>query len=293
MIVRVRFVVGCACTVLTVQVVQAADCSSTYDCTVDAGSYTSPYGLDSTGTNGSQDDNPGSGSSITITNNGTFSVNAGSQGYALHAQSSGGQPVDESTGGAGGAISITNNGGLTLSQGTYGSELIGIDAWSVGADADRDNQNNGSPGGDGGASGNIIVNNSGAINVGPSLSHGGIGIYGLAQGGDGGEGNTDFGVNQPGGDGGTPGTISITNGADITMGTSSTPISSGSRAWGIRAESNGGGGDPDPNTGDNDPAGGHGAAGNTVTITNNAAISLHVAGNGSTSGGVKGVYASS
>ena len=287
-----RYMLGCALWVLSVQAGHAASCSSTYDCTVAAGSYTSSYGLSSTGSTGTQDDDPTNGSAITITNNGSFAVNAAGNFYVLQGYSTGGTPVDESNGGAGSTVTIDNNGSLSLSQGSSGTELIAIDARSVGANADRDNQNNGSPGGNGGGANTVAVTNGAAITVGPSLPHGGIGIYALSQGGTGGEGNTEFGVNQPGGNGGSPGQVTVTNNAAITLGTSSTPITSGGRAWGIRAESNGGGGDPDANGGDNDPASGSGAAGNTVTITNNAKIDAHVDGNG-TSGTPKGIYASS
>src|SRR5688572_12373953 len=135
MILRGRIFLGCTFTLLGVQAAQAADCSSTYDCTVTSGSYASPYGLDSTGSSGDQDNDPGDGSAITITNQGDFTLGASSYPYVLHAQSNGGTPVDESTGGAGGAVTITSDGDLSLSQGSYGSELIAIDARSVGADA--------------------------------------------------------------------------------------------------------------------------------------------------------------
>ena len=72
-------------------------------------------------------------------------MNASGHPYLVHGQSTGGVPVDESNGGAGNTV--TNNGSLSVSHGSYNSEFFAIDARSSGADGDRTNENNGSPGG--------------------------------------------------------------------------------------------------------------------------------------------------
>ncbi|WP_159717270.1 hypothetical protein [Geminicoccus flavidas] len=106
---------------------QAADCGSTYDCTVTSGSYTNPYGSASTGSSGDQDNDPGNGSTITLTNHGDFTrvpaATLMSSCAACSVQRR--HAVDESTGGV---VAIGNDGDPSLSKGSYGSELIPIDA---------------------------------------------------------------------------------------------------------------------------------------------------------------------
>ena len=160
-------------------------------------------------------------------------VNASGHPYVVHGQSTGGVPVDESNGGAGNTVTITNNGSLSVSQGSYDSELFAIDARSSGADGDRTNENNGSPGGNlvgvlaaaiggvggvggvgdsendssggkGGAGGDIQINltNEGSISTTGANAYGVLGQSIGALGGNGGDDTSLFGTSGSAGAGG-------------------------------------------------------------------------------------------
>ncbi|HMR31494.1 MAG TPA: hypothetical protein PKA13_10010 [Geminicoccaceae bacterium] len=283
---------GSATWVIAVSAAQATtpSCSEVNyvdQCTQGSGSFTTPIDIQN------ESANPGvDGLSVSLTTSGTFNVTAGSDAFAIRVTSTGTNGVDDGRGGNGGFVTIDNTGTLKVTQSDGTSELIGIDARSVGGNADTDNDNNGSSGGNGGGAGAVTITNTAAISLDPSLPEGGTGIYALSQGGSGGEANVEAGINQPGGNGGAAGTISISNTAAITMGSASTPVANAGFAYGVQAESNGGSGDTSANGNGNVPASGAGGTGGAITISNSAQISLHIEGTDG-SGQVMGIMGSS
>ena len=230
-----------------------------------------------------------SGGSVTVNNQGTITTTgqgahgiyglsvggaAGSGGSNWGIVGSGGSGA---VGGNGGPVSLTNGGTIR----TYGAGAHGMLAQSIGG-----------TGGNGGAAGGIVAFGGGAGTGGvggtvtittqensdiATKGDAAVGILAQSIGGGGGDSGAAGGIVALGASGGTgnvAGTVTITNQAGSTIRTE------GAGAYGVLAQSIGGGGGNSRATGGVVSLGGSGASGgngSTVTVTSGAAIETGLA----------------
>jgi len=189
----------------------------------------------------------GDGGQITITTAGTIITNGleahgvyglaagGNGGGGGSGNGAGGFGGDGAAGGTGGAVIIHNGAAIT----TLGDESVGVFGQSVGGTGGDGGDGHGlaSGGGSGSptsAAGSVDLHNTGAIETWGKASDG---IFAQSIGGYGGSGGSAAGLFAYGGGGaagGPGGTVSVDNSGDITT--------HGDRAFGIYAQSVGGGG---------------------------------------------------
>nr|WP_245428544.1 autotransporter outer membrane beta-barrel domain-containing protein [Mesorhizobium ephedrae] len=268
-----------------------ADCNGSATQTLDAASYGYSWsicqGADGVDDDDEKDGTAGENINFNASNAGAYaagnplpySSEGADQNGVMMARTRGGDGVDEGAAGAGGTVTIINGGDMTLTSpndpGSIGSLISGL---SFGGDGDSDNDNYKSSGGHGGAGNTVTITNSGTLiveSMSSNTARGISGILGWSQGGIGGEQNSGAVGDQVGGNGGSGGTINITNTGQVILGGVATPLSGLDSAWGIAAKSIGGAGGNDN---------GAGGAGGFITITNGAT-------GGDTSTGAISVYA--
>jgi hypothetical protein len=215
------------------------------------------------------------GPDVTITTAGTYNTDSSTEVWrdgifdALYKQglvtgvSMGGQGIDEGTAGNGGTVTLSNSGNVSLYGSAQGSFNGLILAGSYGGYGDPDNDNNNSNGGHGGQGSTVTVTNSGNLLIYGSVPTPEQGLFGIraeAVGGPGGDQNNpllDEGE-QVGGDGGNAGTVTVTNSAEIDLGSSGSRLLTNASGAAIFANSAGGQG------GDNN---GNAGTGGTVQVT--------------------------
>ena len=236
-----------------------ASCSGSSNQNLSAGNYGYSWSIcnGAAGTDSKDEKDGAGGDSITITTEGTYATSAGVPPYTLPSgtvggvimtYTRGGDGVDEGSAGAAGSISVTSHNSITVS-GTGNSGYLGsmISAYSWGGNGDSDNDNNDSDGGDGGAGSAINITNYGALTIDGTvtpLSGGMYGINAVSGGGSGGEqNNSASGLgDQVGGNGGSSGTVTVTNSGVISIGSTSSRMQGNASGAGIYADSGGGGG---------------------------------------------------
>ncbi|MEQ1955742.1 hypothetical protein ABMA59_30690, partial [Mesorhizobium sp. CN2-181] len=236
-----------------------ASCSGAADQNLSAGNYGYTWSIcnGAAGTDSKDEKDGAWGDNITITSEGTYATSAGVPPYSLPGgvvggvfmtYSRGGDGVDEGNAGGGGSVSITTHNSITV-NGSGNSGYLGsmISAYSWGGNGDSDNDNNDSNGGDGGAGSSINVTNYGTMTIDGTvspLSGGMYGIIAVSGGGTGGEQNNSVSGlgDQVGGDGGSSGSVTVTNAGTISIGSTSSRMQGNAAGAGIYADSGGGGG---------------------------------------------------
>ncbi|WP_147422702.1 autotransporter outer membrane beta-barrel domain-containing protein [Maricaulis maris] len=233
----------------------------------------------------------GDASTVTVYNDGAISTGTtttGDRSHGIMAQSigggggsgrgTGGLVALGGTGGSGGAageVRVDNDGLIT----TTGEGALGILVQSIGGGGGNGSSTVGlaAIGGDGDAGGSaetVTVSGTGTISTTGMDAHG---VLAQAIGGGGGNGGTSGGIVGIGGDGDVGGDGGV---VDITMGS---VLTEGDRAFGILAQSIGGGGGNGGAGGGIGAIGGDGSGGgtgNTVTVTTSGLIQTQ--GNGAT-----------
>ena len=227
--------------------------------------------------------NGGGGGAVTITANGAVST-MGSSAAGVSAQSIGGAGGNgDSAGGAGGSGGVGGNGGSAVAVKVYANGNIttggdvanGVFAFSgggmggTGGSATGAFVTNGGTGGTGGAGGTVTVTTASNSTIGTSgiLANGILARSLGAAGGNG--GNSGAAYNTPGG-GGAGGISDV-----VTVTANGTISTSGFGAFGIQAESTGGGGGTAASGSGIVSVGGTGGAasnGGIVNVTNNGSI---------------------
>ncbi|MDQ6437577.1 autotransporter outer membrane beta-barrel domain-containing protein [Mesorhizobium sp. LHD-90] len=236
-----------------------ASCNGASNQDLSAGDYGYSWSIcnGAAGTDSKDEKDGARGDSITITTEGTYATDAGVPPYGLPSgavggvimtYTRGGDGVDEGNAGGGGGIGLTSHNSVTVS-GTGNSGYLGslISAYSWGGNGDSDNDNNDSDGGDGGAGSAINVTNYGTLTIDGTvtpLSGGMYGILAVSGGGTGGEqNNSTSGLgDQIGGDGGSAGSVFVSNSGTINIGSTSSRMQGIASGAGIYADSGGGGG---------------------------------------------------
>lgn len=236
---------------------------TTYSCDVAAGNYNSVISHITQGDNAGSHDNPGvAGDGFVLTNSGTFTLDPGGD-YVVYVFTGGGNGYGDGPGGAGGDISYTANGGgisLTTSTINYSSAIL-LD--SYGGSGASQNTDNNSPGGTGGAGGDITVVNNAPLSLVSTGEMIGAGtLRAVSYGGAGGNGNDSIAnTSSYGGTGGAGGTISISNSGSVSI-SGSAGLNTISSIQGLSAGGAGGEGDH-----------GGGGAGGDVSIISSGLVS--------------------
>jgi hypothetical protein len=236
-----------------------ASCSGAASQDLGEGSYGYTWSIcnGAAGTDSSGEKDGAGGDTINVTTEGTYATSAGVPPYSLPGDavggvimtySRGGDGVDEGNAGYGGSVSVVSHNSITVS-GTGNSGYLGsmISAYSWGGNGDSDNDNNDSDGGNGGAGNTINVINYGALTIDGTVSPLSGGMYGInavSGGGTGGEQNNSVSGlgDQVGGDGGSSGSVTITNTGVISIGSTSSRMTGNASGAGIYADSGGGAG---------------------------------------------------
>ncbi|MEQ1956906.1 autotransporter outer membrane beta-barrel domain-containing protein, partial [Mesorhizobium sp. CN2-181] len=276
-----------------------ASCSGAASQNLGEGSYGYTWSIcnGAAGTDCSGEKDGAWGDNITITSEGTYATSAGSPPYSqpggvvggvIMLYSRGGDGVDEGNAGGGGSIDLTTHNSITV-NGTGNSGYLGsmISAYSWGGNGDSDNDNNDSDGGDGGAGSAINVTNYGTMTIDGTvspLSGGMYGIIAVSGGGTGGEQNNSVSGlgDQVGGDGGSSGSVTVTNAGTISIGSTSSRMQGNAAGAGIYADSGGGGGGVH-----------NGGAGNGGSVTVQNSGQINNVWNGQGSGEIYGIHARS
>jgi len=264
----------------------AASGGTTTSCTISAGTYTAIGQITATGSTGSGSSAGQTGPTYTLTNNGTFNLNAASQYWGLYVFGTGGNgSSDPSDAGPGGTVTINNNGAVTFSgSGSSNSVVYGLYARSDGGTGGTNSGGIGNhDGGRGGDGGLVFITNTAAVSIQQALPGAGVAIYAESTAGPGGDQDSGVG-DQKGGNSGDGKDISITNSGAVSIGTSSAPVAGRNYGWGIGAEAKG-------NTGGDDN--GEGGTGGNITITNTGPIAIYWNAQDATANGVRGIYAQS
>ena len=202
------------------------------------------------------------GSDITLSNSSNYTTDATQEipfiGFSepllgiMTGMSTGADGDDSGAAGASGQISLTNSGALTLSGTTSPAAFNSvIFAKGLGGNGDTDNGDNDTSGGAGGTAQSVTIQNTGTLTVAGTVltpSTGLFGIHALAQGGVGGNQNNGAEGDQTGGQGGNAGTISITNGGAINLGSSDARLKTNTSGAAISAQATGGQGGDDNGT---------------------------------------------
>lgn len=221
------------------------------------------------------------GGTVTVNISGTI-VTTGDNVHGILAESNGGdggnggngagldgEGGDGGTGGNGGVVSVTVGSGTINTSGTFANGIFAQSRGGVGGDGGSGDGLDGS-GGDGAGTGpgnNVTVVNSADITTGGDSAHG---ILAQSIGGFGGSGGDSGGIVGYGASGksaGDGGTVSVTNHGTI--------VTNGNNAYGIFAQSVGGGGGAG-GSGSGivglGASGSAGGAGGTVTVVNTGDI---------------------
>ena len=168
-------------------------------------------------------------------------------------------------GGAGGMVSVDNSGDISALEGGIFAKSASGAGGDGGLGGGTDGQ--GGDAGDAGAAGRVIVTNTGAIDI---LQGNGIDAESIGNtGGNGGEGDGVSGIAGDGGNGGNSGAVGVSNAGVISV--------QSSASYGIYALSEAGdGGNGGDGTGVSGIAGdgGIGGSGGTVSVTNQADITM-------------------
>ncbi|WP_157015544.1 autotransporter outer membrane beta-barrel domain-containing protein [Mesorhizobium xinjiangense] len=253
-------------------------------CTVPSGEGTTGVSVVDTGTN--VDDQP-----YTLTNDADITASTANQSVILHLELDGSAGNDDgdtgdATAHSGGALTLTNNGDIML-QGGGGNwgHVNGIFVQANGGAGARPGHN-GDDGGRGGDSGTINLTNNGTITIDASAGSSRptvTGIYAGASAGAGGDMNSGAG-DQKGGNSGDAKTVTVVNNGEIHIGAEGNAFTGDGGGHAIYAFGDGSNGGSEN---------GEGGAGGTISVTNNAAISLYWNGWDSAPQGVHGIYARS
>ena len=225
----------------------------------------------------------GDANTVTVNNDGAISTGTttlGDRSHGIMAQSIGGGGGSGrgtgglvalggsgGTGGAAGEVRVSNNGLIT----TTGAGALGILVQSIGGGGGNGSSTGGlaaigGSGNSGGSAAAVTVSGTGTISTTGTDAHG---VLAQAIGGGGGNGGTSGGIVAIGGDGdvgGNGGVVSVSMGSVLTE---------GDRAFGILAQSIGGGGGNGGAGGGIGAIGGDGSGGgtgNTVTVTTTGLI---------------------
>ena len=203
-------------------------------------------------------------------------------------------------GGQGYDLTLTNNGSVSMNINGIATEMaIGVRGSSRGGLGLPQKPSSDNEGGNGGAGGTVTLTNNNAVTLGSgtnaSYSSGAMGVYAESAGGNGGPPESHA-IDHYGGNGGNAGTVTLTNNASVSLGTAGTPLLGSVRAWAVAAESFGGstGNYAKGQITDGSPAGQAGSAGD-VTLTNLGNVSVYwttIPGT-TTSDGVVGIMARS
>ncbi|WP_254241328.1 autotransporter outer membrane beta-barrel domain-containing protein [Achromobacter insolitus] len=247
----------------------------------------------SRGGDGVDEGTAGDGGNVVVSSTGSVSLNGtalSNFNSLIMAVSSGGigDPANDNNdsngghGGLGQTVTVTNSGNLTMSGSlpTPRQGLFGINARAVGgAGGDQNDptlEYGDQVGGNGGNASTVIVNNSGAINLGSSGSRlrtyaSGAAIYANSQGGMGGYNN---------GNAGTGGTVQVTHQGQAN---SYWQVVDSATVFGIYAQSIGGDGTASTDNSDNGGNGGGNSSTWTqkVTVDVQGSVLLDVAGSAS------------
>jgi hypothetical protein len=222
----------------------------------------------------------GGGDAVALGGNAQSNASGGTYNLGFTLGGSGGSSGD------GAAVNVTNTGSIQ----TLGNDSYGVFAQSVGGgggaggggESTAQGQNSvvlgiGGGSGAGGAGGSVVVSNSGSVDTSGHAAHGifaqsvggGGGIGGGGAASTGGNVSVGGGIGGSGGSAGSGGSVSVTNNGSVTT--------RGSDAFGILAQSVGGGG-------------GDGGAGNGgATGTNNVGVSVGGSAGSTGNGGTVGV----
>ncbi|WP_086079901.1 autotransporter outer membrane beta-barrel domain-containing protein [Bordetella genomosp. 13] len=259
----------------------------TLEGTVHSGYYQSLIAVTSIGGNGDDDNDNnnsnggsgGNGQALTITNNGTLTINGSVQPYtsaggtttnvplfgisAVTGGGTGGSQNDSilddqagGSGGDGGTITLTNNGAIRL--GSTSSRLTGY-ARGAGIHAESYGGSGGADNGGAGDTSAVTVTNTGAIDV-VWNAQGGNDVYGIHAISGAGDGSQSWDDSDPGGRGGFGGTVWVTTRGSVLLDVGGSFSGEGA---GIAALSRGGKGGTGP---EQDHTGGIGGIGNSVVV---------------------------
>ncbi|MCD0501862.1 beta strand repeat-containing protein, partial [Bordetella petrii] len=235
---------------------------------------------------------------LDVTNNAALELTPGSDAIGVEVISQGPDGTDDYfNGSASFDTTLTNNGSVFLTlTGTANEMGIGVRAASrggVGYTPDHDDD-----GGPGGNSGQAILTNNAAVTMAQgangNYSAGILGVYAEAAGGNGGAAH-HHAIDHYGGNGGTAGTVTLNNNADVALGASGARLTGSVRAWGVAAESVGGEGGKFAKGQETGSVGGEGGSASGVTLNNlgNVQIYWNNPATETTSEGVVGIIARS
>ncbi len=217
--------------------------------------------------------------------NGIMVQSHGADGDDYHSDHRDGQDAQ-------GAMLVTSGSvSLSLAGATPSGMVVGVGVSSVGGDGynQTDHKDNG---GNGGNAGSTTLRNSSAVTItGGTLNSGVVGALVESRGGNGGVDYTAV-ADYYGGNGGGTQNIEMDNYADVKLGSASTSLQGGTRAWGVAAQAVGGDGNLHA-TGHGDPPMGVGGGAADVSFLNTGNVDVFLTQTSDAADGVVGLLARS